>query len=144
MERTYDIEVLGTYSLDPAAPVASVVARDPETCSVFHNGRMITVVGNKVGSTAIEIRGTDQSVRTVGVKVLPTGRLHAAPSTELDKVKGMIGQHFPTANLGFVQEPEGAIVVKGTVSSEADARKILELVRKLCLVPIKDQIKVTY
>lgn len=144
VERTYDIEVLGTYSLDPATPVASVIARDPETCSVFHNGRMITVVGNKVGSTAIEIRGTDQSVRAVGVKVLPTGRLHAAPSTELDKVKAMIAQHFPTAKLGFVQEPEGGIVIKGTVSSEGDARRILELVRKLCLVPIKDQIKVAY
>lgn len=142
VEKTYDIEVLGTYTLDPATSVESVVARDPETCSVFHNGRMITVVGNKAGSTVVEIRGVDQAVRAIGVTVLPTGRLHAAPSTELDKVKEMISQHFPTAKLGFVQESEGGIVVRGTVRSEADARKILELIRKLCLVPIKDQIKV--
>lgn len=144
VENTYDIEVLGTYSIDPSLPVASVGARDPEVCNVFHNGRMITVVGNKVGSTVIEIQGTDQSVRAIGVKVLPTGRLHASAPTELDKVKGMIAQHFPTAKLSFIQQPDGGIQVKGTATSEADARRILELIRKLCLVPIHDQIKVSY
>lgn len=144
VENTYDIEVLGTYSIDPSIPVASVVALDPDTCNVFHNGRMITVVGNKVGSTVIEIRGVDQSVRTIGLKVLPTGRLHASAPTELDKVKGMIAQHFPTAKLSFIQQPDGGIQVKGTATSEGDARRILELIRKLCLVPIQDQIKVSY
>lgn len=144
VENTYDIEVLGTYTIDPSLPVASVGAQDPEVCNVFHNGRMITVVGNKVGSTVIEIQGTDQSVRAIGVKVLPTGRLHASAPTELDKVKGMIAQHFPTAKLSFIQQPDGGIQVKGTATSEADARRILELIRKLCLVPIHDQIKVSY
>jgi hypothetical protein len=144
VEKTYDIEVLGAYTIDPSLPVASVVAQDPETCNVFHNGRMITVVGNKVGSTVIEICGTDQSVRTIGVKVFPTGRLHASAPTELDKMKGMIAQHFPTAKLSFIQQPDGGIQVKGTATSEADARRILELIRKISLVPIHDQIKVSY
>ncbi|MFN7449566.1 MAG: hypothetical protein ACK5RF_14895 [Pirellula sp.] len=142
VERDYDIEIMGTYSIDAPFEIARIEAQDPECCSVFNNGRSITVVGKNQGHTKVAIISKDQQRRVVGVKVLPTGRQQSTPKSDLEQVKEMISNLFPDANLTFSNLDSGSIEIRGTTNSEGEARKVLELVRRICLVPVEDKVKV--
>jgi predicted RNA binding protein with dsRBD fold (UPF0201 family) len=76
------------------------------------------------------------------VKVLSTGQQPATPKSDLDQVKEMIANLFPDANLLFTNQDSGGIEVRGTTKSEGEARKVLEIVRRICLVPVEDKVKV--
>ena len=142
VEREYEIETLGTYSIDAPFEIARVETQNPECCGVFNNGRAITVVGKAEGHTKVAILSKDHQRRVVGVKVLPSGQQTATPKSNLDQVKEMIANLFPDANLTFSSLESGGIEVRGTTKSESEARKVLELVRRICLVPVDDKVKV--
>jgi hypothetical protein len=142
VEREYDIEIFGTYSIDAPFEIARIETQDPECCSVFNNGRAITVVGKAEGSSKVAIISKDDQRRVVGVRVLSTGQQPATPKNDLDQVKEMIANLFPDANLSFNNQDSGGIEVRGTTKSEGEARKVLELVRRICLVPVEDKVKV--
>jgi hypothetical protein len=142
VEREYDIELLGTYSIDAPFEIVRIETQDPECCSVFNNGRAITVVGKAEGSSKVAIISKDHQRRVVGVKVLSTGQQPATPKSDLDQVKEMIANLFPDANLLFTNQDSGGIEVRGTTKSEGEARKVLEIVRRICLVPVEDKVKV--
>ncbi|MCY3012885.1 MAG: hypothetical protein NTY42_24060 [Planctomycetota bacterium] len=142
VEREYDIELLGTYSIDAPFEIVRIETQDPECCSVFNNGRAITVVGKAEGSSKVAIISKDHQRRVVGVKVLSTGQQPATPKSDLDQVKEMIANLFPDANLSFTNQDSGGIEVRGTTKSEGEARKVLEIVRRICLVPVEDKVKV--
>ena len=142
VEREYEIETLGTYSIDAPFEIARVETQNPECCGVFNNGRAITVVGKAEGNTKVAILSKDHQRRVVGVKVLPSGQQTATPKSNLDQVKEMIANLFPDANLTFSSLESGGIEVRGTTKSESEARKVLELVRRICLVPVDDKVKV--
>jgi hypothetical protein len=142
VEREYDIEIMGTYSIDVPFEIARIETQDPECCGVFNNGRAITVVGKNQGHTKVAVISKDQQRRVVGVKVLPTGQQTSTPKSDLEQVKEMIANLFPDANLTFSNQDSGSIEIRGTTKSEGEARKVLELVRRICLVPIEDKVKV--
>lgn len=142
VEREYDIQLLGTYSIDAPFEIVRIETQDPECCSVFNNGRAITVVGKAEGSSKVAIISKDHQRRVVGVKVLSTGQQPATPKSDLDQVKEMIANLFPDANLSFTNQDSGGIEVRGTTKSEGEARKVLEIVRRICLVPVEDKVKV--
>lgn len=142
VEREYDIEIMGTYSIDVPFEIARIETQDPECCGVFNNGRAITVVGKNQGHTKVAVISKDQQRRVVGVNVLPTGQQPATPKSDLEQVKEMIANLFPDANLTFSNQDSGSIEIRGTTKSEGEARKVLELVRRICLVPVEDKVKV--
>ena len=100
------------------------------------------MVGKAEGNTKVAILSKDHQRRVVGVKVLPSGQQTATPKSNLDQVKEMIANLFPDANLTFSSLESGGIEVRGTTKSESEARKVLELVRRICLVPVDDKVKV--
>lgn len=142
VEREYDIEIMGTYSIDVPFEIARIETQDPECCGVFNNGRSMTVVGKNQGHTKVAVISKDQQRRVVGVKVLPTGQQTSTPKSDLEQVKEMIANLFPDANLTFSNQDSGSIEIRGTTKSEGEARKVLELVRRICLVPVEDKVKV--
>lgn len=141
-DRVHEIEVLGTYSIVMPAEITSVSAKNSGVCNVFHNGTTLTVVGSAAGKTAVEVHMAGGHRRLLTFKVSSSGTQSASPSKDIERVMQMVRQHFPTARVDFNQDPSGSITLKGYVQSESDARKILELVRKVCLVPVDDKINV--
>jgi hypothetical protein len=140
-EKTYDIETRGTYLIDVPFVIASTVSLDSDVCTVFNNGKSITVAGGSTGNTRVAIVSQSGEARLIEVNVLPVGQQFSRPQSDIDQVKDLIGKVFPDARVQIVSLPTGEVEVKGTTSNESDARKILELVRKVCLVPVHDRLK---
>lgn len=140
-EKIYDIESRGTYAIDTPFSVASAISLDSNICTVFNNGNSITIAGGTTGNTRVAIASQTGETRVIEVNVLPVGQQFSRPQSEIDQVKELIGQVFPDARVQIVSLPSGEVEVKGVTSSESDARKILELVRKVCLVPVHDRLK---
>lgn len=140
-EKMYDIESRGTYAIDTPFSVASAISIDSNICTVFNNGNSITIAGGTTGNTRVAIASQTGETRVIEVNVLPVGQQLSRPQIEIDQVKELIGQVFPDARVQIVSLPSGEVEVKGVTSTESDARKILELVRKVCLVPVHDRLK---
>jgi hypothetical protein len=140
-EKTYDIESRGTYSIDTPFLVAAAASLDSNICTVFNNGNSITIAGGSTGNTRVAIASQTGETRLIEVNVLPVGQQFSRPQSEIDQVKELIGKVFPDARVQIVSLPTGEVEVKGVTSTESDARKILELVRKVCLVPVHDRLK---
>lgn len=140
-EKMYDIESRGTYAIDTPFSVASAMSLDSNICTVFNNGNSITIAGGNAGKTRVAIASQTGETRVIEVNVLPVGQQFSRPQSEIDQVKDLIGQVFPDARVQIVSLPSGEVEVKGVTSTESDARKILELVRKVCLVPVHDRLK---
>ncbi|MFN7290799.1 MAG: hypothetical protein ACK5YR_04505 [Pirellula sp.] len=140
-ERSYDIESRSTYAIDMPFAVASTSSLHSDICTVFKNGNSITIAGGTAGNTRVAIVSQTGETRVIEVNVLPVGQQFSRPQSDIDQVKELIGKVFPDARVQIVSLPTGEVEVKGTTSSESDARKILELVRKVCLVPVHDRLK---
>ena len=63
--------------------------------------------------------------------------------TDVRDVKHAVAQAFPKANINVVTNADGTLEVRGTTESEDSAKRILEIVRKVCLVPVKDKVTVS-
>lgn len=140
-ERAYDIESQGSYSIDVPFEIESAHSSNTEICGVFNNGRSITVVGGKEGESLVAIVSLQKEQRIINVKVRPTGKSNG-PASDLDKVKQTIAQVFPDAKLTINALESGGIEVHGTTKTEAEARRVLEIIRNVCLVPVEDKVRV--
>ncbi|QDT13094.1 pilus assembly protein N-terminal domain-containing protein [Stieleria marina] len=61
--------------------------------------------------------------------------------TKTQTLNQSIYNAFPSANVS-VQEYRDRLIVSGHCGSEEDAKKIIRMVRKTCLIPVRDEIKV--
>lgn len=139
--QTYDVESQSTYSFDMPFVVEQVISQNNDVCMAFHNGRTVTIVGGKGGGTMITVVAKSGESQLVAVNVASVGRQIARAQTELDRVKEMILTLYPDARIQIQTLKTGELEIKGIVNSEAEAKKILELVRKVCLVPVNDKLK---
>jgi hypothetical protein len=139
-EKTYDLESRGTYTINTPLLVESTVSLNPDVCTVFNNGNSITVAGVSTGNTRVAIAYPSGETRVIEVNVLPVGQQFSRPQSEIDHVKEHVRKVFPDSRIQIVSLPTGEVEVRGTTPTEADARKILELVRKVCLVPVHDRL----
>ncbi len=142
---TVELECLAATSMDLSGKLCGVAVQDAGVCKILHNDRTISMIGNQVGSTLVQVWTADRGDKPQVVRVnvsQPWGNVQATRS-EVKDIKQAIAQNFPRADVSIVSLEDGGIEVKGTTDSEESARRILELVRKLYLVPVKDRVTVS-
>ncbi len=142
---TVELECLSATSMDLTSKLCGVAVQDASVCKILHSERSVSLVGNQVGSTLVQVWTTElgEKPQTVRVNVSqPWGNVQATRS-EVKDIKQVIAQNFPRADVSITSLDDGGIEVKGTTDSEESARRILELVRKLYLVPVKDKVTVS-
>ena len=142
---TIELECLSATLMDLSSKLCGVAVQDASVCKILHNERSVSLVGNQVGTTLVQVwtEGLGNKPQTVRVNVSqPWGNVQATRSEVID-IKQAIAQNFPRANVSIVSLVDGGIEVNGTTDSEDSARRILELVRKLYLVPVKDKVTVS-
>ncbi len=142
---TVELECLSATSMDLTSKLCGVAVQDASVCKILHNERSVSLVGNQVGSTLVQVWTTElgDKPQTVRVNVSqPWGNVQATRS-EVKDIKQVIAQNFPRADVSITSLDDGGIEVKGTTDSEESARRILELVRKIYLVPVKDKVTVS-
>jgi len=142
---TVDLECLAATTMDLAGKLIAIAVQDENVCKVLNNERTVSLVGNQLGTSLVQIWTADlgEKPQVVRVNVYQQGGKFQAKSTEVKDIKQVIAQSFPKANVSILSKEDGGIEVRGTTDTEESARRILELVRKLYLVPVKDSLTVS-
>ncbi len=140
-----ELECLTATNMELSGKLNAIAVQDENVCKVMQNERTLSLVGNQVGTTLVQIWTADLGDKPQVVRVhvsQPGGKVHATKN-EVNDIKQVIAQGFPRAVVSIVSKEDGMIEVRGTTDSEESAKRILELVRKLYLVPVKDKLMVT-
>ncbi len=140
-----DLECLAATAMDLPGKLVAIAVQDENVCKALHNERTVSLVGNQPGTTLVQIWTEDlgDKPQVIKVNVAQQGGKYQATATEVRDINQLISHSFPRANVSIVSKEDGGIEVAGTTESEETARRILELVRKLYLVPVKDKLIVS-
>ncbi len=139
-----ELECLTATSMDLSSKLTALAVQDENICKVLHNGRTISIVGNQQGTSLVQIWTSDLGERPQLIRVNVSqqrGKVQATRN-EVKDIKQVIAQSFPGADVNIISKDDGSIEVRGKTESEESAKRILELVRKLYLVPVKDKLTV--
>ena len=142
---TVELECLTAASMDLPGKLTALAVQDESVCKVLHNARSVSIVGNQVGTTLIQVWTSELGDRPQVIRVNVAHQRGKVPATrnEVKDIKQVIAQSFPRADVNIISNEDGSIEVRGTTDSEESAKRILDLVRKLYLVPVKDKLAVT-
>lgn len=136
-------------SLTLGAELQSVRIADKSVCQAFAAGpNQLKLIGTGNGTTRLVVYAkpvpgqSEPRVRSFDIHVEEASKVNAE-STEVrtEILNQTIQQTFPDADV-VVRRSGNELVVMGRCGSEAAAKKIVRLVRRTCLVPVKDQLRV--
>jgi hypothetical protein len=66
----------------------------------------------------------------------------SSASVSLDQMQAIVSRLAPNADVTVQPTEEGSLVVKGFTDNNQQARKVLEAIRKMVLVPVIDQLEI--
>ena len=140
-----ELESLTATNIDLTGKLLGLAVQDESVCKVIQNDKMVTLVGNKVGTTMVQIwsAGLGNKPQLIRVNVSPKKGSVKAGRDDVKDIKQVISQNFPRAEVNLIGLSDGGIEVRGTTDSEDSAKRIMELVRKVYLVPVKDKLVVS-
>lgn len=109
------------------------------------NNQALRVVGGMPGTTRIAVwfsADTSQPPRLYEVKVAarPEPELQGLAKTAAALTQ-TLRETFPTSRVAVLVDGE-QLVIRGSVTSDREARKMLQRVRRTCLVPVRDELLV--
>jgi hypothetical protein len=139
-----ELECQSATAVDLHTSILGIHVEDESVCRVVHADKTLSIVGNQPGSTVVQVwtQESQEVPMMVRVQVKPQWQRQSIAPSDLGEVRKAIEQAFPKANVSLNRTEDGIIVVRGTTHSEESATRIMEIVRKLCLVPVKDSISV--
>lgn len=116
---------------------------DPNVCRTVASDGKIFVVGNELGETSIALR-TAESTEPIFVRVAVVTPWQNAKQgvADIDQLRATIANVAPEARLRIQPQSDGSLWVIGTVDSNDKAKRVMELTRKLVLVPVVDKLEV--
>lgn len=138
-----NVDTQSTHEIALDFPIQSVVVDDKNVCRAMASGGCVCIVGLSLGESIIEIKPTDsqQPTRFLRVKVTsPWQRTGVA--ADLDQLVQAIQPLNSSGELSVRALEDGSIVVRGKVDNEEVAKRIMELTRKLILVPVVDKLEI--
>jgi hypothetical protein len=140
-----ELESQSAKAMDIPGGVKAIAVENEDVCRILHDAKTITLVGNQIGSTLVEIWTNEARETPMLVRVNVSQPWHKSNSrpTDVRDVKHAVAQAFPKANINVFTNADGTLEVRGTTDSEDSAKRILEIVRKICLVPVKDKVTVS-
>ncbi len=128
------------------SPIAELSVEDPSICQIIQTGKnTFSLVGVASGSTRIAlITQVTADQRTVEIREVSVGSEAATESGRLtalaEDITQTVKKLYPDSRV-TVQAVDGNLIVRGTIRSEAEARKLLAFVRKTSLKPVVDQLQ---
>jgi hypothetical protein len=116
---------------------------DSSVCQVVCNGNRLFIVADQPGQTIIEANmGKHQKPLLMKVVVERPWARGKSASVNLDQMQAIVSHLAPTAEITVQPSDEGSLIVTGFAQSNQQAKKVLEAIRKMVLVPVVDQVEV--
>lgn len=140
-----ELESQSAKAMDIPSGIKAITVENEDVCRILHDAKSITLVGNRIGSTLVEIwtNEAEETPMLVRVNVSQPWQKSNSRPTDVRDVKNAVAQAFPKANINVFANSDGTLEVRGTTDSEASAKQILGIVRKICLVPVNDKVTVS-
>ena len=115
---------------------------------ILSNASNVRLIGTKVGRTELLIVARQGNVSDpsstklfkVTVTVLPLGA-GTFVDRNLAAVSRAVDHLYPACDVEFRAE-DGQVIAKGQCDTESNARRILSLARRACLLPVQDDVEV--
>lgn len=151
LSRLIDSEAAESVMLEPHAiravqvpgPISRLHVVDSSVCQVVCNGNRLFIVADQPGQTIIEANmGKHQKPLHMKVVVERPWARGKSASVNLDQMQAIVSHLAPTAEITVQPSDEGSLVVTGFAQNNQQAKKVLEAIRKMVLVPVVDQVEV--
>ena len=124
-------------------PISRLHVVDSSVCQVVCNGNRLFIVADQPGQTIIEANmGKHQKPLHMKVVVERPWARGKSASVNLDQMQAIVSHLAPTAEITVQPSDEGSLIVTGFAQSNQQAKKVLEAIRKMVLVPVVDQVEV--
>lgn len=121
---------------------------DKDVCQVFAGGaNQIKLIGTGLGTTTLTVWAdvsADKPTRKQNFVIEVNEAINATGdkiSERTELLNESIDKAFPRASV-VVSREGGELVVTGRCDDEESAKQIIRMVRKSCLVPVRDQLRV--
>lgn len=136
-------------SLTLGGSVRNVKVADKSICQAFAAGtNQLKLIGTGTGVTRLVVWAdtddADNPTRMRAFEVHVNDTVESTGDSVANKAKMLnqtIRKAFPNCNV-TVQPTDNRLIVSGRCDSESSAKKIMQIVRKTCLVPVQDQLMV--
>jgi hypothetical protein len=137
------VDTQSTQEITLDFPVQSVVVDDKNVCRAMSSGDCICIVGLAAGESIIEVKPTEnqQPTRFLRVKVISPWQ-RSGGVADLNQLVQAIQPLNSSGELSVRALEDGSVVVRGKVDNEDVAKRIMELTRKLILVPVVDKLEI--
>jgi hypothetical protein len=123
-------------------PIQSVRVRDEKVCRAMASDGRIYLVGLALGESLVEVKPLEsQPSRFLRVKVVSPWQ-RSGGVANLDQLVHAIQPLSSSGSLSVRAQEDGSIVVQGKVENRETAKRIMDLTRKLILVPIVDKLEI--
>ena len=123
--------------------ITKIAVGDESICRALASNGRIFVVAGQLGETTIEVHTSNGGVpKLFQVQVVAPWQKANQGLSDIDQLRVAISNAVPEADIEFQSQADGSLTVRGTVGSEEQAKRVLELTRKLMLVPVLDRVEV--
>jgi hypothetical protein len=130
-------------ALQVTATISRLHVIDSSICQVVCNGNRLFIVADQTGETMIEVNmGKLHKPMYIKVVVQRPWARSTAASVSLEQMQSIVTRLAPSADVTVQPTEEGDLVVSGFVESNQQAKKVLEAIRKMVLVPVIDRIEI--
>ena len=137
------LETQAIRALQVTGTISRLHVVDSSVCQVVCNANRLFIVGDQTGETTVEVQ-MGKSHKPMYVKVVvqrPWARGKAA-SVSLEQMQAIVTRLAPNADVTVQPTEEGRLIVKGFAENNQQAKKVLEAIRKMALVPVIDQVEI--
>ena len=137
------LETQGIRAVQVPGTISRLHVVDSSVCQVVCNGNRLFIVADQPGQTIIEANmGKHQKPLLMKVVVERPWARGKSASVNLDQMQAIVSHLAPTAEITVQPSDEGSLIVTGFAQSNQQAKKVLEAIRKMVLVPVVDQVEV--
>lgn len=137
------LETQAIRAVQVPGPISRLHVVDSSVCQVVCNGNRLFIVADQPGQTIIEANmGKHQKPLHMKVVVEKPWARGKSASVNLDQMQAIVSHLAPTAEITVQPSDEGSLIVTGFAQSNPQAKKVLEAIRKMVLVPVVDRVEI--
>jgi hypothetical protein len=137
----------GTQLVKLPGKILRIESSDESICRFVQIGDGdFSIVGSQLGNALLSVwvqEPTTGDVKPIGLSVAVHRPWQTTLSTDSDytqQLTDMLTQLYPDCEFEIRAAENGSLTVEGNAPNESTARKVLGLVRKICLVPVHDHV----
>ena len=138
-----NLESQDIRALQVTGTISRLHVIDSSICQVVCNGNRLFIVADQTGETMIEVNmGKLHKPMYIKVVVQRPWARSSSASVSLEQMQAIVTRLAPSADVTVQPTEDGNLVVSGFAENNQQAKKVLEAIRKMVLVPVIDRIEI--